>query len=122
MILLWGLSGDDPLARVAQALSRLGADFVFLDQRDAPDTEVEIEFDPVAKGIWRGQIRTPSQKIDLQHVGAAYLRAYDSRALPAVAEAGEESRIWQHAVAVEAALTAWVETTRAVVLNKPSAM
>jgi glutathione synthase/RimK-type ligase-like ATP-grasp enzyme len=39
-----------------------------------------------------------------------------------VVEAGSNSRIWQHAVAVDDALLSWVEMTSALVLNRPSAM
>jgi hypothetical protein len=43
MILLWGLSGDDPLEEVRRSLERLGASFLLLDQRDVLGTELELE-------------------------------------------------------------------------------
>lgn len=118
MILLWGLSGDDPLEEVRQALQRRGAAFQFLDQRDAPATEIEFEFGRALTGV----VRTPRQVVELGGVTAAYVRAYDSRKLPEVARAGEGSPVWSHALAVESALYSWVESTDALVVNKPSAM
>ncbi|BDI20039.1 hypothetical protein ANSO36C_58410 [Nostoc cf. commune SO-36] len=51
----------------------------------------------------------------LSEITAAYLRLYDSRRLPQIAEAGENSRAWQHAIAVDDALMCWSEITPAFI-------
>lgn len=118
MILLWGLSGDDPLEEVRRSLERLGAPFVLLDQRDALGTELELS----TGGALGGVVRTPRETFRLEDVTAVYLRAYDSRQLPEVARAGEGSAEWAHALSVEGALYSFVELTDALVVNRPTAM
>lgn len=118
MILLWGLTGDDAMDEVRQALARLDAPFVLLDQRDVLDTELELSVGGALKGV----VRTRRETFRLEEVSAAYLRAYDSRHLPDVARAGEGSAEWSHAVAVEGALYSWAEMTDALVVNRPTAM
>lgn len=118
MILVWGLSGDGPLDAVLQSLRRLGAPYKFLDQRDVLDTVLEMKSGLAVTGT----VRTPEETIHLDDVNSVYLRAYDSRRLADVAEAGEGSPPWSHAVAVESALYGWVELTSALVVNRPSAM
>jgi hypothetical protein len=118
MILLWGLSGDDPLEEVREALERLGAPFILLDQRDALSTELELSINGALKGV----VRTPRETFRLEDVSAVYLRAYDSRQLQEVALAGEGSAEWTHALSLEGALYSFVELTDALVVNRPTAM
>lgn len=118
MILLWGLSGDDPLEEVRQSLEGLGAPFLLLDQRDTLETETELS----VGGALTAAVRTPRETLRLDDVTAVYLRAYDSRQLPEVARAGEGSAEWEHALAIEGALYSWVELTDALVVNRPTAM
>ncbi|MEH2239737.1 ATP-grasp domain-containing protein [Nostoc sp.] len=122
LILLWGISEESPLAAVYSELTRLGIPTVFLDQRDILDTEIELSVGDVLQLPVQGQIRIKYQKIDLSEITAAYLRPYDSRRLPQIAEAGANSPAWQHAIAVDDTLMSWSEITPALVLNRPSAM
>ncbi|HEX8474578.1 MAG TPA: ATP-grasp domain-containing protein [Pyrinomonadaceae bacterium] len=118
MILLWGLSGDNPLEGVMNSLRDEDTPFVLLDQRDILSTEVELDFGATLDGV----VRTPSAVIDLGEITATYMRVYDSRNLPDVKQAGCGSASWSHALAVESALYSWVECTETLVVNKPSAM
>jgi hypothetical protein len=118
MILLWGLPGDRPLAAVHQALRRLGAAVLLLDQRDVLHTEVEL----CVGATVRGTLWIKGQEVDLSSVSAVYLRPYDCRELPAIASAGPESQVWRHALEVEDLLTSWIELTPALVVNPPAAM
>lgn len=122
LILLWGITEESPLAAVHSELTLLGIPTVFLDQRDILDTEIELSVGNSLQLPVQGQIRTWYQKIDLSEITAAYLRPYDSRRLPQIAEAGANSGAWQHAIAVDDTLMSWSEITPAFVVNRPSAM
>ncbi|MBD2561963.1 MULTISPECIES: ATP-grasp domain-containing protein [Nostoc] len=122
LILLWGITEESPLAAVHSELTSLGIPSVFLDQRDILDTEIELSIGDRLQLPVQGQIRTWYQKIDLSEITAAYLRPYDSRRLPQIAQAGANSRAWQHAIAVDDTLMSWSEMTPAFVVNRPSAM
>ena len=115
--LLWGVSGDRPLHVVADELSRLGAQFVLLDQRDVLATAVDLR---VGCQI-RGSLRTPDWAVAFGEITAAYLRPDDPRAVPAVAAAGPDSAAWQHALRVNQALLSWAEITPAWIVNRPGA-
>jgi hypothetical protein len=118
MILLWGLPGDSPLARVHVALRRRDADVAFVDQRDVLQTEVELCVD----GSVRGELRTSDQVVPLDQVTAAYVRPYSSVQVPAVEHAGPFSAAWEHAVSVDDALMCWADLAPACVVNRPAAM
>jgi hypothetical protein len=118
VILLWGLANDPALAAVREALVDLGATTVFLDQRQAGISQVELE---TARDV-RGAIVSGSARIDLSGIQALYLRPYDVTRLPDFAAAGPVSDLWQHAVAFDATMLTWAELTSALVVNRPSAM
>lgn len=118
MIVLWGLMQDRPLAAVHRALQGRGADVAVLDQLDILETKVELS----VNGRVDGRVRVGGTAVDLGKVSAVYLRTYDWRRLPGIAEARPESAAWQHALAVEEAIAAWLEVTPALVVNPPTAM
>jgi hypothetical protein len=118
MILLWGLPGDTPLARVHAALQRLGQDVVFVDQSAVLNTDVEL----CVGSTVEGRLRIKEQVIELGTVNAVYLRPYESHRLPSIQRAGKGSPAWQHANSVDELLLSWVELTPALVVNPPSAM
>ena len=114
MILLWGLGTEPPLAMVHDELRRAGLPAVFVDQRDVLGTEVRL----LVGAEVEGSIVTSSEMLDLGSVTAAYVRPYDSRLTPEVASAGQDSAEWQHAVAVDEAISSWSEVTPALVVNR----
>lgn len=118
MILLWGLPGDRPLTAVRDALQRLGCPVLFLDQQAVLHTEVELCVGSIVEGI----LRTRDEVIELNKVKAVYLRPYDTRRLPVVANVDKDSEMWRHALAVEDILMSWAELTPAMVINPPTAM
>lgn len=118
MILLWGLPGDQSLVAVRDALLRSGQPLAFLDQQDVLETEVKL----CVGSTMEGMLRVRSQTVQLNRITAVYLRPYDSRRLPIIARAGEDSQAWHHAMAVEDILMSWVELTPALVVNRPTAM
>jgi glutathione synthase/RimK-type ligase-like ATP-grasp enzyme len=123
LTLLWGLPTDSPLARVRDQLERLGAPVWLLDQRDVLDTEIELAADRLSGGgTTGGWVRVGDRRLDLALVTAAYVRPHDVRRLPEVAAAGPRGAAWRHAVTVEDTLACCLELTRALVVNRPSAM
>jgi glutathione synthase/RimK-type ligase-like ATP-grasp enzyme len=117
LTLLWGLPTEEPLRRVQAELGRLGAPTVVLDQRRVEDIQVELSWPSM-----EGTLTTPDGAINLAGVGGCYLRPYDTRRLERIAAAGPQSGIWQHAMAVDAALLAFLDQVEARVVNRPSAM
>jgi hypothetical protein len=118
VILLWGLPGDRPLAAVYESLRRSGRPVVLLDQRTVLDTSVDLCVDDQITGL----LRTRGRTVELEAVTAAYVRPHDSRRLPCVRAAGDESAAWLHAISVEDALVSWAQLTPALVVNRPDAM
>ena len=116
MILLWGMSGDEPLNTVIASLQRRGEPHALIDQRDVLDTTVELTVGPALGGT----VTVRGEPISLDGAGAVYLRQYDARKLPDVAGAGEAAAA--RVAAIETALWSWTEHTEARVFNRPSAM
>lgn len=118
MVFLWGIPSDRPLRSVDRALDELGVPVAFVDQRNVLDTEVEL----TAGTTLEGRIRIGAESVDLNQITAAYPRPYDSRRLPQIRNAGENSPEWRHAVRIEGLLAIWLELTPALVINRLSAM
>jgi hypothetical protein len=116
MILLWGMTGDEPLTAVTASLHRRNEPYALIDQRDILDTTVELTIGPTLGGT----VTVRGESISLDDVGAVYLRQYDARQLPDVVEAGDAGAA--RGAAVETALWSWTEHTEAQVFNRPSAM
>jgi len=117
-ILLWGPPADVPLAAVCGALARQGVPFFFVDQTRVLETDITLE---VADAIG-GSVIVAGQSCDLAGVRAAYLRPYASTDADDVTAAGQGSRVWDHALAVDDALITWSDLTSSLVINRPSAM
>jgi RimK-like ATP-grasp domain len=66
--------------------------------------------------------RCGTEAVDLASVTACYLRPDGSRRLDNIANSGENSAAWRHALSIEAALVCWADITLAFVVNRPSAM
>lgn len=115
LILLWGVPEERPLAAVAKALHRSGADFVLVNQRHVLRTRVTLTVGEQVTGV----LSLPGSTVPLEEVGAAYIRPYDSRQLPAVCNAGNSTQAERCAVAVDQILFNWCELTAAVVVNRP---
>ncbi len=116
MILIWGVPKDSPAARVAEALEQRGEEVFFLNQHEVLDAELEMSVDAEVRGV----VRSGTRELRLEAIAAAYLRPYESRRLASVAAAPE----YEAAIAAEfdEAMLCWSEVTRALVVNRPSAM
>lgn len=116
MILLWGLPGDRPLNAVRAALTRRGADFVLLDQREVLDQCIELDIGTRIGGeIWSGP-----RRIVLDRVTALYVRVYETRKMRHFIQSDASAQL--RVLEVEAALWGWADEAQATVVNRPSAM
>ena len=119
LILLWGIPAEAPLQLAIDALARLGAPTLLVDQQD----EVNVDIALSVNGCVNGWIQAADQRADLSDVTAVYLRPYDLRSLPEMQEADQaEAGALQHALRVEETLRCWIEVTPALVVNRLSAM
>ncbi|MGH8432195.1 MAG: hypothetical protein ACREUF_17515, partial [Solimonas sp.] len=116
MILLWGVEEDGPLTAVRTALERRGAELIFLDQRRAAETEIDLY---VGADV-AGEIRLGEQRCDLAKVAGIYVRGGDTRAF---AEGAVADKILErHAESLDEAVAAFLDTTAARVVNPLEAM
>jgi len=115
VILLWGLSGDDPLEEVAGELRRMRRPHVRIDQRAILATRVDLDAGGAA-----GWVDSPAASFALEEVTALYARNYDARRLDAVRAGGDEAA--GHVDTVETALWCFADVASIPVLNPPSAM
>jgi hypothetical protein len=118
MIVLWGAPGEAPLDAVGQALARLGADFTLLDQRGASDMTVALDI--AADGTASGTVVSPERTLDLDRVGALYLRPFETHV--ACGASSLEDPAYARAAAADAALVAWADLSRAAIVNRPAEM
>jgi glutathione synthase/RimK-type ligase-like ATP-grasp enzyme len=117
-VLLWGPAADPPLQAVYQELTQLATPVFWLDQQSVLETKMHW----IAGVEITGWIEVGSKRLDLEEVTGVYLRPYDSHQISAIAQAGINSPEWHHATTLDNALTAWIEVTPALVLNRPAAM
>jgi hypothetical protein len=109
-VLLWGVRNEQPLAAVRKELRTLGVPTFELDQRDAPQTGIELDVGCELEG----EIRVRNRRIDLAEITAAYLRPYELARKNGGAPRGT--------LTVEHAMTCWSMITPALVVNRPQAM
>ena len=79
MILLCGIPSETSLASVAEALERLGAEHIVVNQRHIRELALELTVDGDGVG---GRLTGPGYDVDLDDVGGIYLRFMDDRELP----------------------------------------
>ena len=118
MIVLWGLMEDGPLAAVRQRLEEMGIRPAFIDQRNVPDYEFELELG-VDVG---GRITGPGCSVETESVRAIYARPYNFADLDTLSGLDPASEPWQRAVRFEMSMLAWCELTGALVVNRPASM
>ena len=119
LILLWGIAADGPMAAVRTALARLDTPVVFLDQEAVLQTGIELQVDREISGC----IHWDSGVVDLESIGAVYLRPHDIRkTCAALGHSAAQHTSTLRALAFEDALLGWIESTPAFVISRPSAM
>ena len=126
MILLWGISGDDPTVAVYESLLKMDASVVFLDQMQNRDSEIELS---VAKEV-SGSLKIGWKLVDLSTITSAYIRPYDTIKINTIRQEEEqlmdkgmhEAPSLHNTLNFDDTLLCWTELTQALVVNKPSAM
>ena len=91
---------------------------LFLNHADVLETHLELEYAPAP----RGMLTTVEREVQIEEIGAMYLRPYDFRDFPALASFGEGSREWSHAAMLEDMPWGLADGATALVVNRPSAM
>lgn len=118
MVLLWGLQEDGPLANVAAALSRIGAEIVVIDQRRMLEYSFELEVNGKITGIITG----PDVRLQTDDVTAIYLRQYNFEQLDVFQNVPRQSETWRQAVQFEESMLLWSDVAQGVVVNRPAQM
>jgi hypothetical protein len=118
MVLLWGIPSDPPMAAVERILKRDRVPHSYLDQRAILDTELILNCGETVGGM----LRVAGEELHLEDVKAVYPRPYDWNLIKPVADAGPQSPEFQHANALQQALSIWLDLTPALVLNRPREM
>jgi ribosomal protein S6-L-glutamate ligase RimK-like protein len=118
MILLVGVPGETPLARVHTELIRQGQAVALIDQRAVLETEIDVTVGSEVEGA----IRIGQQVIDLSSVTAVYLRPYGLDQLPVLQGLDRKSVQWRHAINLTEIFSTWTELSSALVVNRLSAM
>lgn len=118
MILLWGLDADTPMALVRQRLDEAGEPYVFVNQADVLDVDVEIRYEPEPSG-W---LEVDDERHDLRDFTGFYMRPYDFRHFPDFADLPPASDEWQRAIRFEDILCGFADVAPMLVINRPSSM
>ena len=118
MILLWGIPEDSPLMVVRSALKQRAASVLFLDQYAIRDTSLDLCIGTEASGI----LRVGPRSCKLENVSAAYVRPFESWRFMNGGSRKPGRAAWRHAVEIDEALSAWLELTPALVVNRLKAM
>lgn len=111
VVVLAGIPSERPLAMVAVELERLGADIVWLNQRQIDAFEMD------EKALHIG-----SRTVALADVGAVYTRLMDDRLLPEMRGEPLGSPRISRCRRLHDDFTCWCEETPARVVNRASAM
>lgn len=117
MILLYGISNDDPLDLVADALEERGIEFLLLDQR----RYAEIDFIwYVSDGRNEGEIVLNNRSIPLEEFTGIYNRVVDFFAIPGTDKLSHEEKTKY--LNMFSVIGSWMETAMTPVLNSVAAM
>jgi hypothetical protein len=119
VILLCGIPSEEPLARVAEALSARHAPYAIFNQRAFAEADVAVEIDGDTAG---GTLRLGGQRFALDGITGAYTRLMDDRLLPELAAEPPGSPMRAHCRALHDELGGWLEVTPATVVNRAAAM
>jgi glutathione synthase/RimK-type ligase-like ATP-grasp enzyme len=115
VILLCGIPSESPLAMVAAALSALGSDYRFFNQRRAAECALAYE---IEAGAVDGTLRLGAEELRLADIDAAYVRLMDDRLLPELADEPDGSSAQRHSRALHDALYRWIEVAPGRIVNR----
>jgi len=118
MVLIWGLPEDSPTARIAKELYHLNSSIAWVNQQEIPNYRIKLEMSDEVNGTLHFTDRT----INLGDVTGAYIRPYELRSLNATRGLSINDPKYHQISAFEEILHVWVETSKAIVMNRLSAM
>jgi glutathione synthase/RimK-type ligase-like ATP-grasp enzyme len=119
MILLAGIPSEPPLARVRQALEKLGAPFVLFHQRHFASMQIQVELAGACVG---GHLMIDGRVWPLEQFRGVYTRLMDDRNLPELRAEPEESPLRRYCRWMHDTLLQWCEFTPARVVNRMAPM
>jgi glutathione synthase/RimK-type ligase-like ATP-grasp enzyme len=93
-------------------------DVAFVDQNAILESGLDCRLGTSVTGA----LEVRGTTFDLDSISAAYVRPYDSTWLRVIQDAGPESSNWQHALDFDRLLWLWADHTKALVINRPSAL
>jgi glutathione synthase/RimK-type ligase-like ATP-grasp enzyme len=119
MILLCGIPSEEPLARVAAALTDRSARFAIFNQRAFADAAFSFR---VGGDAVTGELRLGGASLPLASIDAAYTRLMDDRLLPELHGEQPDSERCRDCRSLHEAIIHWLEFAPVRVVNRASAM
>ena len=99
-------------------LEALGREYVFLNQADVLETNIDVSYGQVPGGT----LDVYGRRYRLEEFDSFFLRPYDFRQFPELRDLGPESDAWRHAIRFEDIFWGYADITPALVVNRPSSM
>jgi glutathione synthase/RimK-type ligase-like ATP-grasp enzyme len=115
MILLCGIPSESPLALLAEALEKRGAEYRIFNQRKSADSAVELG---VGLEGADGELRTNGEIFSLREFKGVYVRFMDDRVLPELDDEPHDSPLRRRTRALHDALYRWFEVADGRVVNR----
>jgi hypothetical protein len=119
VIVIAGIPSETTLASVADALVRLGAPLLVVNQRHVRDLRLQIRLGEEGLG---GRLSGPGYELDLDEVTGIYLRLMDDRRLPEIEDEPPDSHARAAARAFHEHFGQWADVSPAIVVNRHIAM
>lgn len=117
MILLCGIPSEEPIAKVNQALVKLGAQSVIFSQRQFADAGLEWKF---VNRKPAGYLHLFNCSYALEEFRGIYTRFMSERELPEMKKADDSTQ--EHGHLLHQSFYEWLEVAEACVVNRHSAM
>jgi hypothetical protein len=112
LIIFYGYSTDDPLARAVATAADMGIDFIFVDQLHESYHEIVLEIG--SEGL-NGHLTVGGTPFPLSEATGVYAR-------PLTPSTRGDQRALQRAQVVHEALLDWIDIADCLVVSRPSAM
>jgi glutathione synthase/RimK-type ligase-like ATP-grasp enzyme len=100
---------------VAAALSALGSDCRFFNQRRAAECALAYQ---IESGVVDGTLRLEAEGLRLADIDGAYVRLMDDRLLPELVDEPDGSPAQRHSRALHDALYRWIEVAPGRIVNR----
>jgi glutathione synthase/RimK-type ligase-like ATP-grasp enzyme len=115
MILLGGIPSESPIAFLAEALNRRGAEYRVFNQRKSAECAVDLAVGPEGA---EGELRMNGETFNLSDFAGVYVRFMDDRLLPELDAEPDNSPLRRRTRALHDALYRWFEVADGRVVNR----